>query len=215
MAVQLRAEATRQAIIEAAVDQFNGIGYGNTTLADIISRAGITKGAFYYHFDTKESVAAAVIEEAEARKGAALLEVISSVSPALEKLIRLCFTVADAIRQDKLIRAGHLLRQSLNQVSATGPVSYVEQPLMLARLAEMAIAEGDLRSDLDANDFAQAGFAAILGSHLLSGAIGDDVCGRIAQVWRVMMPGIVAPEALGYWRQFVARLEQGYAERPV
>ena len=47
--MQLRAEVTRQAIMEAAVDQFNGIGYGNTTLADIISRAGITKGAFYYH----------------------------------------------------------------------------------------------------------------------------------------------------------------------
>ena len=66
--MQLRAEVTRQAIMEAAVDQFNGIGYGNTTLADIISRAGITKGAFYYHFttsDTKGTVAAAVIEEAE------------------------------------------------------------------------------------------------------------------------------------------------------
>ena len=69
-----------------------------------------------------------------------------------------------------------------------------------------------LRSDLDANDFAQAGFAAILGSHLLAGAIGDDVCARMAQIWRVMMPGIVAPEAVGYWRQFVARLEQRYVQ---
>ena len=212
MAVQLRAEVTRQAIMEAAVDQFNGIGYGNTTLADIISRAGITKGAFYYHFDTKESVAAAVIEEAEGRKSAAIVEVVSSVSPAFEKLIRLGFTVADGIRRDKLIRAGHLLRQSLNQVSQSGPRSYVEQPRMLAALAEVAIAEGDLRSDLDANDFAQAGFAAILGSHLLAGAIGDDVCARMAQIWRVMMPGIVAPEAVGYWRQFVARLEQRYVQ---
>lgn len=210
MAVQVRAEVTRQAIIDAAVDQFNGIGYGNTTLADIIGRAGITKGAFYYHFDTKEAVAAAVIEEAEARKGAAIVEVVSAVSPALEKLIRLGFTVADGIKRDKLIRAGHLLRQSLNQVSQSGPESYVQQPMMLAALAEMAIAEGDLRSDVDANDFAQAGFAAILGSHLLAGAIGDDACARMAQVWRVMMPGIVAAESVGYWRQFVARMEQRY-----
>lgn len=78
MAVQLRAEVTRQAIMEAAVDQFNGIGYGNTTLADITSRAGITKGAFYYHFNTKESVAAAVIEEAEGRKSAAICAAIST-----------------------------------------------------------------------------------------------------------------------------------------
>ena len=96
--------------------------------------------------------------------------------------------------------AGHLLRQSLNQVSQAVRRATSNSPGCFAALAEVAIAEGDLRSDLDANDFAQAGFAAILGSHLLAGAIGDDVCARMAQIWRVMMPGIVAPEAVGYWR---------------
>lgn len=47
MAVQARAEETRQKILEAAVDLFDSVGYGDTGLADIMSRAEITKGAFY------------------------------------------------------------------------------------------------------------------------------------------------------------------------
>ena len=55
MTVQARAEATRQTIILAAVELFDTVGYGSTTMGHIIDRAGITKGAFYYHFPTKGS----------------------------------------------------------------------------------------------------------------------------------------------------------------
>jgi AcrR family transcriptional regulator len=63
MARQARSEATRQKIIDAAaVDLFDEIGYPTTGMGDIIECAQITKGARYHHFDSKESVAAAVIQ---------------------------------------------------------------------------------------------------------------------------------------------------------
>jgi len=40
MSVQARAEATRQKIIDAAVDLFEEVGYGGTSLGDILARAG-------------------------------------------------------------------------------------------------------------------------------------------------------------------------------
>ena len=63
MVMQARAEATRHRILDSAVDLFDELGYGETGLADVLQRAGVSKGAFYYHFDSKEGIAAAIIEE--------------------------------------------------------------------------------------------------------------------------------------------------------
>ena len=62
-----RAEATRGKIIDAAVELFTDAGYGDTDLAAIVRQAGITKGAFYYHFESREQVAHAIINGARRR----------------------------------------------------------------------------------------------------------------------------------------------------
>ena len=61
MVRQARSEATRQRIIDSAVDLINEIGYPAAGLADIIERAEMTKGALYYHFDSKEALASAIM----------------------------------------------------------------------------------------------------------------------------------------------------------
>lgn len=63
VALQARAEATRRRILDSAVDLFDELGYGETGLADVLQRANVSKGAFYYHFDSKEAVATAIIED--------------------------------------------------------------------------------------------------------------------------------------------------------
>ena len=63
MVRQARSEATRRKIIDSAVDLINEIGYPAAGLGDIIERAELTKGALYDHFDSKEALATAIIEE--------------------------------------------------------------------------------------------------------------------------------------------------------
>ena len=63
MVRQARSEATRRRILDAAVELFSEVGFAATSLGDIVERAELTKGALYYHFDSKESLASAVIEE--------------------------------------------------------------------------------------------------------------------------------------------------------
>ncbi|MDT5333549.1 MAG: hypothetical protein QOF31_4846, partial [Mycobacterium sp.] len=53
MVRQARSEVTRGKIIASAVELFNEIGYAAAGLGDIIERAEMTKGALYYHFDSK------------------------------------------------------------------------------------------------------------------------------------------------------------------
>lgn len=47
------AEATRQAVLAAALHLFSERGYAATRLSDIAEAAGVTRGAIYHHFDDK------------------------------------------------------------------------------------------------------------------------------------------------------------------
>ncbi len=51
-----RAADRRQAIIDAALDEFIDRGYAATRLDDIAKRAGVAKGTIYLHFKDKEAL---------------------------------------------------------------------------------------------------------------------------------------------------------------
>jgi len=51
-----RAAERRQAIIEAALDEFISRGFTATRLDDVAKRAGVAKGTIYLHFKDKESM---------------------------------------------------------------------------------------------------------------------------------------------------------------
>lgn len=205
MALQARAEATRQAIIDAAVDVFNEMGYGDTTLSDIIDRTKITKGAFYYHFPDKEAVAGAIIEEGGVRVEEATRRVTESASPSLEKLIRVTFVVAEMTRNDPIVRTGSRLRQGLDQISPAGRRSYAERLEHYIGVAHAAVAEGDVLDDIDPDELFEAVHTMDLGCHQLSDALGQDLFAHLARSWRMFLRGIVPPENLPYFQEFVTR----------
>lgn len=98
--MQARAQATRDAIIRAAVELVNDVGYGDTGIVDILAKAGVTKGAFYYHFSTRESVASAIVAQGYERiRDIVAAILLDSESSALENLIRSSFAVASACEQ--------------------------------------------------------------------------------------------------------------------
>ena len=84
VARQTRSELTRRKIIDAAVELFNEFGYTNTGLGDIVERAGMTKGALYHHFNSKEALAVAIIEEASDILLKTFQAITRSSAPALE-----------------------------------------------------------------------------------------------------------------------------------
>jgi AcrR family transcriptional regulator len=52
----VRAAERREAIIEAALDEFIARGFTATRLDDVAKRAGVAKGTIYLHFKDKESM---------------------------------------------------------------------------------------------------------------------------------------------------------------
>jgi AcrR family transcriptional regulator len=51
-----RRGATRERILDVALQLFNEQGYDKTSLREIANRLGITKAALYYHFERKEDI---------------------------------------------------------------------------------------------------------------------------------------------------------------
>lgn len=61
--MQERAASTRQNIIDAAARCFAESGYDATGVAAICEAADVSKGAFYHHFDSKQTLFLALMQE--------------------------------------------------------------------------------------------------------------------------------------------------------
>jgi len=62
MANQQRSEATKARILTSAAEAFAEQGYDATGVAEICEGAGVSKGAFYYHFQTKQALFLTLID---------------------------------------------------------------------------------------------------------------------------------------------------------
>jgi TetR/AcrR family acrAB operon transcriptional repressor len=87
------AEQTRRDILEAALDLFHAKGYARTTLEEIARRAGVTRGAIYWHFKDKVDLFHGLKDEiecsTETRLEDLLLLSVNGLSDIRDNLLRL------------------------------------------------------------------------------------------------------------------------------
>lgn len=206
MARQARSELTRQKIITAAVDLFTEHGYPATGLGDIIARAQMTKGALYYHFDSKESLAEAIIDDGGTAMLTTFRAIAESSSPALENTIHGLFVVADFTRSDKVAQIGMQLLRTFSGINVAATRVYTSWLDELTQQLTQAEEEGDLRENLDVASAAEVILGSMLGAEALSRATaGTDLRERVARTWDLLLPAIVSRESLDYFREFLAR----------
>lgn len=213
MTHQARAESTRRAILSAAVEVFHEAGYGNASLTEIIDRAGVTKGACYYHFPTKAAVASALIAESDAVIEEAICAVWHAAPLAtnvMESLIRAAFVVADCARFDNRIRIGFHLMIALGEGEAERS-RYERQRAFLVEAVDRAISEGDINTEVSASDLGYTLWVSLLGNHLLSEAVGEDLTAALARLLRSILPGVCTARSRSFFLHFVDRLDSQYA----
>jgi AcrR family transcriptional regulator len=203
---QARSEATRQKILDAARDLFSEVGYAAAGLGEIIERAGMTKGALYHHFDSKEALATAIIEQGSTLTRDAFRHVCESSAPALENLIHGVFVVTDLLVFDKTARTAEQLTRALAEFNSTAAQVWSTRLDAMTTQARRASTEGDLREGLDPHLVSQSILNAMLGAQLLAQtAEGNDHITRLTRSLELLLPAIVADTQLAYFRQFLAR----------
>jgi AcrR family transcriptional regulator len=174
-----KGEASREHILQTAAGVFAAKGYPAATFQDLIAASGMTKGAFYFYFQSKETLALAVLE----RKQRAWLRTVSS---ALEQagdrkaaLASLAEIMLRLHRDDPSAWSISRLTKDLAQLPSVA--EQARQPMrewvdLVADLIRAAQASGQARADVDPQTLAGvlvAGFDGIKALHDVLGAGGQ------------------------------------------
>ncbi|MET8697519.1 ScbR family autoregulator-binding transcription factor [Kitasatospora sp. NPDC004723] len=191
---QARALATRQTVLRAAAEVFDERGYAGATMAEILERAGVTKGALYFHFPSKEELALAVIEGQEAW----LATWRSASDSPTQTVIDLGYAFAHSLLDDPLLRGA--IRLTIEHGSFTQPQvgTYQSWTDAARELLERALEVGELRPGVRPASAAGVIIGAVTGIQLSSQVLMDrkDLLQRMADLWALLLPGLVEPGTL-------------------
>jgi TetR/AcrR family transcriptional repressor of nem operon len=83
--------SVRDQLIESAVEVFHARGFNGCSVQDIVEAAGVPKGSFYNHFDSKEALGVEVVRVYTAIVGAYVVEagaadILSGDRPPLARI---------------------------------------------------------------------------------------------------------------------------------
>lgn len=204
MVVQARAGATRQRIIDAAVDLFADKGYAETGLNDLCKAADVTTGAFYYHFASKEEVADAVGAQGWPKAWDVVAQYMNPDNPGLENVIAMTFAVTDLLKRDKSVWISNHLNQSLGLLNEAGRKTFAHRAQSFTAGIAASVRPSDLRAGISHEDVGSQVWMMLHGCHLLSDAFGDDVSKRLVASWRILLQAIAAEESLPHFEKLVA-----------
>ncbi len=80
-------EATTAHLIEIAREVFTKDGYANASTEEIVHRAGVTRGALYHHFGSKEGLFQAVLAHVQQQVGPRIETVTAEYEDVWEQLV--------------------------------------------------------------------------------------------------------------------------------
>ncbi|MFF4032882.1 ScbR family autoregulator-binding transcription factor [Streptomyces sviceus] len=193
MARQERAIRTRRTIVEAAGAVFDEHGYAASTIAMVLERADVTKGALYFHFPSKESLAQAVLDEQLP---------LGAVPPhpcKVQEIVDTTFVFGQRLRTNSLLKGS--VRLTVDQcappgVDHTGPFRQWSEHVV--SLLQEAREQGELLPTVALPDTADLLVGAFAGVQLMSRALHgrEDLAHRISVMWAHMLPSIVVPGLL-------------------
>ncbi|MGO8962216.1 MAG: TetR family transcriptional regulator, partial [Mycobacterium sp.] len=112
-----RADTTRHRLIAAAAHQFARRSYSMVSLDDILAEAGLTKGAMYFHFPSKQALALAIIDDLAEMSRATVAELLTRRMSGLETLIDLVYLQAVQNTQNEVARAGARLLETVDNTT--------------------------------------------------------------------------------------------------
>ncbi|WP_217236054.1 ScbR family autoregulator-binding transcription factor [Streptomyces sp. AC555_RSS877] len=198
MAKQERSERTLEKLTVSAAEQFALHGFVKATLGDVSRAAGVTKGALFFHFATKDDLAAAV-----QRRGQDILEmVIADLSCAeescLQVVVNAMHSLSRLLRSDPFIRAGVRIARE-RTAGGSAPMDFY--PLWLGQLGQVleeARKKGELAADVADVSARTLVTAVVCGVETLAwmGVSQDESDKWLESLWELVLPAIASADGL-------------------
>ena len=186
---QERAIQTRATILRSAAELFEELGYAGASISKIIDRAGVTQGAMYFHFKSKESLAEAVMNA----QSTTIVPRISS--QGLQRLVDITMIWSHQLRHDPLLRAGVRLTTEQGTFGVHDATPYSEWAAIMADCLRQSQDRGELLPGIDPEEAAHFVVAACTGMQMYSEAACGraDLAERAVSMWRLLLPAIAVP----------------------
>jgi AcrR family transcriptional regulator len=190
---QQRAVATRAAILEAAAHEFDEHGYVGASMDAVAERAGLTKGALYFHFGSKRDLAGAVIaqqHEVSRRYGEAAST--RATSP-LEAMMWMSQGLATQMVSEVVVSAGIRLSTEAATAEVARQNPYTDWMAAVAELMRQGVAAGEVDDAWDPAMLGRVIIPAYTGVQTVSDVLADraDLFERLRDLWTVLLAAIV------------------------
>ncbi|MEU9716915.1 ScbR family autoregulator-binding transcription factor [Streptomyces sp. NPDC047976] len=208
MAEQVRAIRTRQAILSAAAKIFEERGYQASTISEILTVAGVTKGALYFHFQSKEDLALGVLNAQN--QNLPLPERASK----LQEIVDIVMLHTYRLQTDPMVRAGVRLTmdQRAEGLDRSGPFRNWAVPV--GERLNIAQLQGELLPHVDPSETADVIVGAYAGIQSMSQALTDyrDLVVRVSALLRHLLPSIAQSSVLASLHLGESRAAEVYHE---
>jgi TetR/AcrR family transcriptional regulator, transcriptional repressor for nem operon len=167
----------RQRIIMEALRLFSLKGFLSTSIQDILSAAGVSKGGLYNHFKSKEDLFYAVLAEARKIWRENNLAGIDQIEKPVEKVKKLLTNFKDIYLKDNNCLPGGCvfvtllveLDDQLPDLAREVNKGFEGLKSMINHLLEQGKESGELKQETDTKAVTEMIFAGILGSTVIYG----------------------------------------------
>ncbi|NEB22702.1 ScbR family autoregulator-binding transcription factor [Streptomyces coelicoflavus] len=208
MVKQDRAVRTRKNILEAAAKIFEERGYQAATIAEVLNAAGVTKGALYFHFESKEQLAQGVLHEQDQRF------VIPGRPCKIQELADVVLLHAYRLQTDPMVRAGVRLTmdQHAEGLDRSGP--FLRWSVVVRELLDTARSQGELLPQVVPSVTADVVVGTFAGVQSMSQTVSgyQDLQSRSSALLRHLFPSIAVPSVLASLDLSESRGEVVYEE---
>ncbi len=177
---QAHIDARREDILAAARILFLHQGFDNVTMQDIAGEAGISAGAIYRYYPSKDELAHAFFQQCVGDGPAALVRSVAPGAPPIERLTRIVGAVKQMwieSRGDHIIGEIQTTMAGIRQPDDVGPLVYTAREQLYEALVEI-IEEGqrskEIDSMFDARALAMSLNAFVVGMGLIAIESGEE-----------------------------------------
>ena len=199
---QERARRTRAAIVEAAAVEFARRGYAAASVNAILEGSHATKGAMYFHFESKEELARAVLASALQLYTEATDRWKRVDADPLHVLHAIIVELADRFASEVIVQAEFRLivePEFYSEVRAGASQVWGRTAHELVLRAER---EGLLRPDADPVVFSRVLGACLAGQRYMLDLSTDTtgLCERFEEAFEVVLQAMATDQWLQEWR---------------